>query len=276
MKYCVYLTVYFGTLLPKRYIGSSSVKKISNGYNGSVSSKKWKDIYINEQRNNKQLFKTRILSLHETRDDALINELKIHQKYDVINSPIYMNESYARQNGFFGRDVSGSTNPMYGKSRRGEIHNNGENISKGLKKFYNSDRGILQKYKISQLFSAENNPMYGKRHTDEWKIQKSNNMLGNKHPLYGKNRSEETRLKISNTRKQRSVVPWNKSKEMSEEQKKKMRKPKKRYIIDENIIVENAMQYCLDHNICYTSFINAANTGKMYKNMQIRKLKNKV
>ena len=43
--YCVYLTVYSGNLLPMFYIGSSSVKKIQNGYCGSISSKKYKNVF---------------------------------------------------------------------------------------------------------------------------------------------------------------------------------------------------------------------------------------
>jgi len=67
-KYIVYITKYKGNLLPPFYIGSSYEEKILNGYNGSIRSKKYKEIYKKEQKENKHLFITRILSYHETRD----------------------------------------------------------------------------------------------------------------------------------------------------------------------------------------------------------------
>ena len=47
--YCVYFTVYFGNKLPKRYIGSTKVDRIMQGYNGSIKSKKYKNIFLSEQ-----------------------------------------------------------------------------------------------------------------------------------------------------------------------------------------------------------------------------------
>lgn len=131
--YCTYLTIYFGDKLPRRYIGSSSVEKVLNGYNGSVSSIKWKSTYDEEQKLNKHLFKTRILTIHTTDSEAREMEKQLHIKYNVVVSPLYFNESIAIPNGFFGRDVSGSNNPMFGSIRKGEKHRGGENISKALK-----------------------------------------------------------------------------------------------------------------------------------------------
>jgi hypothetical protein len=54
--YAVYLTMYKGKLLPKWYIGSSTIDKIENGYNGSVCSKKFKTLYEKEQKSNKCFF----------------------------------------------------------------------------------------------------------------------------------------------------------------------------------------------------------------------------
>ena len=111
-EFCVYLTMYKGELLPKWYIGSSSVKKIKNNYNGSVSSHKWRNIYYEEQKENKHLFKTRILSTHETRKQALEEELRVQKLHSVRDNNKYFNESYAKVNGYFGRDVSGENNVM--------------------------------------------------------------------------------------------------------------------------------------------------------------------
>jgi hypothetical protein len=113
-KFVVYLTSYSGTLLPPKYIGSTSEKKILSGYFGSVKSKKWKDIFNSELTLNKHLFSIKILSYHETRDEALKEELRLQMLNDVVKSNEYFNESFARPNGFFGRSASGSNSPTYG------------------------------------------------------------------------------------------------------------------------------------------------------------------
>ena len=114
--YCVYLTTYRGNLLPKYYFGSTSIKKIMSGkYFGSIASKKWKVKFNDELNNHPELFYVTIISKHNTRKEALIEELKIQLKNNVVKSLEYMNESLATPNGMFGRDVSGESNPMYGK-----------------------------------------------------------------------------------------------------------------------------------------------------------------
>lgn len=117
-KFCVYLTKYSGDLLPANYIGSTSVKNAESGkYFGSVISKKWKDIFKLELKNNPQLFTLEILSKHSTREEAWIEELKLQKLNNVVKSNEYFNESYASVNGMFGRDTSGKNNPMFGTKR---------------------------------------------------------------------------------------------------------------------------------------------------------------
>lgn len=118
--YVVYLTKYRGDKLPPWYIGSSFEENVLNGYTGSVQSKKWKDIYYRELKENRSLFKTRILSYHSTREEALKEELRLQQLHLVVTSEKYFNESYASLNGFFGRDIKGELNPFYGKTHTQE------------------------------------------------------------------------------------------------------------------------------------------------------------
>jgi hypothetical protein len=94
-NYCVYLTIYSGNKLPPFYIGSSSVKKISLGYNGSVCSTKYKDIWNLERKLNPSLFKTTIISTHNTRQEAYCKEEKLQKHLDVVKSPLYVNCSFA-------------------------------------------------------------------------------------------------------------------------------------------------------------------------------------
>lgn len=145
-KYCVYLVKYIGDLLPKYYIGSTSVEKVLSGkYFGSVRSKKWREIFKSELSNNPKLFTIEILSEHITRTDALERELEIQLINNVVKSDQYMNESFAIKNGMFGRDVSGKLNPMYGKKRLdSSIRMTGENnIAKRI--------DVREKLKLSKI-----------------------------------------------------------------------------------------------------------------------------
>lgn len=140
--YCVYLTIYRGNKLPPFYIGSSSVDKVNNGYNGSVRSKKFTGIWKEEQKNNKHLFITKIISTHAKRKEATEFECKIQKKLDVIKNPLYINLAIASRNGFFGFDVSGKNNPMH-KSNY-DYSNEKESIRRGKQKKTFSERKKLE------------------------------------------------------------------------------------------------------------------------------------
>lgn len=162
MKYCVYLTVYRGSKLPKRYVGSSSVDRVLNGYNGSVKSKKFKDLYRQEQVENKHLFKTRILQKFETQLEAIEAELRLQLAYDVVRSEKYINQSYAIPKGFFGRDLSGENHPMFGRHHTKETC---ARLSNSGKKAYEEGRSISP-FALQDV-SGENNPFFGKTHKPE-------------------------------------------------------------------------------------------------------------
>jgi hypothetical protein len=162
--YCVYLTIYFGDMLPKRYVGSSKLKTVLAGYNGTVKSKKYKSTYREEQENNKALFKTRPISYHSTREEALIEELRLQIKYDVVKSDKYMNMAYANPNGCFGRNMSGESHPSYGKTRNEDTRNK---IAQTLKDKYK--RGVITSPFSRLSFEGEKNGFFGKHHTEETK-----------------------------------------------------------------------------------------------------------
>ena len=100
--YVTYLTVYSGNKLPPFYIGSSSLTNVNNGYRGSVTSKKYGITWKEEIKNNPQLFKTIIISKHNTRQEALDKEFVLQTKLNVVMSPMYINLSFATKKGFFG------------------------------------------------------------------------------------------------------------------------------------------------------------------------------
>lgn len=93
--FCVYLTIYTGNKLPPFYIGSTSIKQINDGYLGSVSSNEYKEIWNEEKRNNPNLFKIKIVSIHNSRVDAYKKEQKLQKLLNVVSSPLYLNKIYA-------------------------------------------------------------------------------------------------------------------------------------------------------------------------------------
>lgn len=105
--YCTYLTTYKGNKLPPFYIGSSTIKRVKSGYNGSVSSEKYKQIWNSEQKLNNHLFNTTILTTHVNRQEALNKENMFHLTLNVTKNPLYINMSNAIPNGKFGRRPKG-------------------------------------------------------------------------------------------------------------------------------------------------------------------------
>lgn len=68
----MYLTIYRGDKFPPLYIGSTSIKRLNEGYIGSVKSVKYQKLWKQEQKQNPDLFETKILSTYFTREEALI------------------------------------------------------------------------------------------------------------------------------------------------------------------------------------------------------------
>lgn len=183
--FCVYVTEYLGEQkIPKYYVGSSSVKNINEGYKGSVTSKKWKHFWNKEPSKN---FKVTIISKHSTRLEALEKEYEYQKQNDVVKNPLWFNKSYAIKNGFFGRDVSGPNNPMYGSNRTGEKHKGGKNISAALKKYYKTEAGKKKRRRSKKLWT-EKNPSIDEHIKNKikntWK--KTGRNLGEKNGMYNK------------------------------------------------------------------------------------------
>jgi len=133
--YCTYITFYRGNKLPPFYIGSTSVEKINNGYHGSVGSKEYKAIWKSELKENPHLFKTKILSTHGDRKDALIKEEKFQKSLNVVRSTMYINKSLATINGFFGMKVPKEYHHSFGSTEWNEERkvSHGEKRSKYFK-----------------------------------------------------------------------------------------------------------------------------------------------
>lgn len=183
------------------YIGSSSISNVEKGYNGSVSSKLYKDIWLSEQKNNKHLFRTIIISKHNTRKDALCKEEKLQRILNVVKSSMYINQSIAAVNGYFGYshiDQKGTTvyrNRVTGECKRMKTDDpailSGEYIhaSKGRSDMKGENNPMYGKYGI-------NNPNYGKKWNKAQKENHSRLLSGENNPMYKKPRDENPNTKI--------------------------------------------------------------------------------
>ena len=225
-NFVTYLVTYMGDLLPRYYIGSSSKDKVISGnYFGSISSKKWKKIFLQEKKNNKHLFHIEILSEHSSRKEALDEELRLQILNDVVISDNYMNESYAKVNGYFGRDISGYNHPQYGKKISDETK---EKISNSLKGHIETE---ITRRKKSESKKGSKNSFFGKKHSIDSINKISENRSGIDSWNKGVPMSEETKIKLSKTKTgikmsdetKKKLSDMRKGKPKSEEHKRKLK-----------------------------------------------------
>ena len=121
--FVTYLTIYGGSKLPPFYIGSTSLERYLEGYNGTVLSKKYKAIYDKEQKENPNLFDSLIIDEFETREEATECEKYYQVLHNVVKSKMFFNMAIAAPDGYFGRDVAGTNHPLYGSHNcQGNVH----------------------------------------------------------------------------------------------------------------------------------------------------------
>lgn len=192
--YCTYLTIYTGSKMPRRYIGSTTAERINNeGYNGSVLSKAYKAIWNKERKENPHLFKTRILSLFETSKEALKAEKNLQIKYDVVKSPNYINMSLAQPDGFFGMSRKGIKWSKESLAKRSATNTGKKKPAQTL-----ALTG-RKRPDQSKAMSGEGNPMFGKEHPAKGKKINQPRMIC---PICG---VESTRSAIKRYHKHESI-----------------------------------------------------------------------
>jgi hypothetical protein len=187
--YCTYLTVYSGNKLPPFYIGSTSIKSILEGYRGSVSSKRYSRIWKQELKDNPILFKTFIISRHDSRQDAVYKEYKLQKILNVVKSDMYMNLSLASKDGCFGRDMKWINNPMHGMKLSIEAK---DKISKS---------NSVRKVQVSDKLTFK-----GCQHSEESKLKmkEAHKAREGHQPFKDRKHSEETLTKMRESRSSES------------------------------------------------------------------------
>jgi len=192
-QFCVYLTTYSGNKLPPFYIGSTSIEKIKNqNYHGTVTSKKFKNIWWNEIENNPSLFKTFIISTHYSRKEAYEKEEYLQRTLNVVKSSMYINMSIA--NGNFVAEK--------GKKHSKEWCNN---ISKG-------QTGRKHSEKTKEKQSKSGGHRKGKNNSEEANEKnRQSNKLVIKTPEWNEKNSkaQKGRIQLANTitKKRRNLNP---------------------------------------------------------------------
>ncbi len=115
------------------------------------------------------------------------------------------------------------------------------------------------KKKISASNTGKTGTWANKKLPDDMVKKRNDTRFANNN--YG--HTEETKKKISESQKGIKKGP------KSEDQIAKQRKS---YLVNGEIVVTNAKQYCLENGIRYQKFISAANNGNQYKGLIISKL----
>ena len=248
--FCVYLTTYYGNKLPMFYIGSTSEEKVVRlGYNGSVTSKRYGLIWREEQRDNKLAFKTKILSLHKTREEALAREEYLQRQLNVVRNTLYINMGYANK-GFL--NIDGHTEETIKKisvSKSGKSQ--GPHSKDTKQKMSDASRGKKKSAAHRENMSKSKT---GKKLTVEQKLKLRGTHLGILH-------TQETKDKMSKIKKNPSQEI---RKQMSEVQRKRhsntlvtLKKP------DGTIIIGNSLKdICLQYGLYTTSLLRSLKSGK--------------
>lgn len=269
-KFCVYLTTYFGNKLPMFYIGSTTLIKFNNGYVGSVSSKKYSTIWKNEIRNNPTLFKTKLIAIFETRQEAFLKEEFLQKQLNVIKNPLYVNMSFAN-NKFTLKQHSIYTKLLFKKRVPWNKGKSGVYSEYTLSKMSNSKKGrpskLLteeQKEKLKGPNPKKSRPgnlngMFGKTHTNEVKEKLSKNTTQR---LYGKTYEElYGDEKAKQLKQARSIKLKEYLKQNPEVRKGSNNSNAKSYefISPSNIVYQvhgNLRNFCKEHELELTATIN--------------------
>jgi len=145
-----------------------------------------------------------ILQTYNSRGDAIIDEVKLHNFYEVDINPHFANRS---------KQTSA--------------------------KFYFDPTGIIRSVQTREKISGKNSPMLGKTHSEETRKKLSEigkKLVGDNNPFFGKTHSENTKQKLSEAQKGRvlseetrqKLSEAGKGRSHSEETKRKMSEAQKR------------------------------------------------
>lgn len=209
-----YITIYKGNKLPPFYIGYTKKTNIKKGYRGSVKSKKYSQIWKQEIKNNSFLFDTKIITEHETKEDALEKEEYLQKCLSVHKNNLYINQTISGKYFTFekGKKLSEDHKKKIGIANSKALK--GRKLSESTKQKMRGRKHTQEFKEKMSLLHKGNQYGLGKKLTEEhknklkgripWNKGMKGFMSGNKHYRFGKKVSEKTKNKISNTLKNNS------------------------------------------------------------------------
>lgn len=168
MYYYVYrITCIHPQSLEKYYYGYRSTSKLPSEDVYWSSSKYVLDAI---RKYGKQSFKKKILRRFNDKNSAMSFEMKLHEKFSVDINPIFFNKCKSTKWGF----------NCTGAILKGKTYEEIMGVEKATK--LRAIRSLASKGKNNK---GINNPMYGRKHTDEMKTKLSAGRQGKLHPAYG-------------------------------------------------------------------------------------------
>lgn len=216
---------------------------------------------------------------YQTREEAIVDEIILHDFYEVGENPHFANKAKQTSKKFIFYDMVGEKNPFYGKTHTEET------------------KKILEET-TKERWKNQPHPWIGKKHSEETKQKLKEKNKGQVPWNKGIPRTEEEKMKMrmshkewhknnvvwnkgktgifsqealqSMSEKRKGVVPWNKGIPRTAEEKKKMSEnnPMKREECRQKMIeslckttyeftdpegnihiTKNMTQYCLDQNL---------------------------
>lgn len=186
------------TIINKHYYGVRSSRIPSKEDIGIKYFSSSTDVeFLNDQKNNPQNYKYKVVNTFDTRKDAMEYEILLHKKFDVGVNESFYNRCKATSSRFSttGIAVSEETRIKMSNSRKGK--KNG---------FYGKKHSEETRKMLSEINKGENNPWYGltgkmchnygRKHSEESKRVRSGNSKGMKNHFYGKKHSEESKQKM--------------------------------------------------------------------------------
>jgi hypothetical protein len=171
----------------------------------------------------KPTYKIILKSDYLTRDEAIIDEIILHNFYEVDKNPHFANRSKQKTTGFFysayGTTFSEEHKKKIGEALKGKKHSEEHKRKNSLSKkgkvhSEESKRKMSESKKgINHPFYGKVGPTFGKTHSEETKQKISESLkgrtfseetiqkfkdcnAGEKNPMYGKTHSEETIKKL--------------------------------------------------------------------------------
>jgi hypothetical protein len=200
--YVTYITLYRGNKLPPFYIGYTSKEKIGKGYRGSVTSKKYKDIWKLEIKNNPHLFKTKIIKEFTSKLEAILHEEKIHIQFNVDNNPLYTNmiksRHYWANNGGYKLTKEQRENRKWSDERKRNQSSITTNKNKEVWGSYSDEQRTIRSENISKSLKGRNVHNKGIVRTE---VEKKSISEGTKKAMG----SENLRKHLSEKAKQRGI-----------------------------------------------------------------------